>query len=159
MEAERAAAARAAAAELTRTAAEQARAAALLEPEATVIPEQTYYGPSDDDLASRAIMANLLTELNRATFDDPPPPPPVVVPVIKAEPLPTRPVDDVPSPMVERDMADTAMLLRELSSLGFATDDDRSAATPPPAQAAPPRQAPKPIVDPKKKKKGLFGRG
>jgi hypothetical protein len=104
-------------------------------------------------------MANLLTELNRATFDDPPPPPPVVVPVIKAEPLPTRPVDDVPSPMVERDMADTAMLLRELSSLGFATDDDRSAAAPPPSRASPPRQAPKAIVDPKKKKKGLFGRG
>jgi hypothetical protein len=128
-------------------------------PDESVIPEPAYYGPSDDDLASRAIMANLLTELNRATFDDPPPPPPpVVVPVIKAEPLPTRPVDDVPSPMVERDMADTAMLLRELSSLGFATDDDRSAATPPPPQAAPPRPAPR-AIDPKKKKKGLFGRG
>jgi hypothetical protein len=155
---ERASAARTAAAELTRTAADQFLAApALLEPEATVILEPIYYGPSDEDLASRAIMANLLTELNRASFDDPAPPP-VVVPVITAQPLPTRPVDDVPPPMVERDMADTAMLLRELSSLGFATDDDRSAASPPPSQAAPPRQAPR-SIDPKKKKKGLFGRG
>ena len=104
-------------------------------------------------------MANLLTELNRATFDDPPaPPPPKITPVAKPEPLPTRPVDDVPPPMVTRDHADTAMLLRELSSLGFDTDDDRSAATPPPAKAAPPpRLAPK-GPDPKKKKKGLFGR-
>jgi hypothetical protein len=158
VQAERAASARAAAAELTRAAAEQFRAAELLEPEVPVRPESTYYGPSDDDLASRAIMANLLTELNRATFDDPPPPPPpVVVPVVMAEPLPTRSVDDVPLPMVTRDHADTAMLLRELSSLGFATDDDRSAATPPPPQAAPPRPAPRAID--KKKKKGLFGRG
>ena len=104
-------------------------------------------------------MANLLTELNRASFDDPPAPPPPEAPVIKQEPLPTRPVDDVPSPMVTRDHADTAMLLRELSSLGFDTDDDRSAATPPPSQSAPPRPAPR-AVDPKaKKKKGLFGRG
>ncbi len=54
--------------------------------------------------------------------------------------------------MVARDHADTAMLLRELSSLGFSADDD-SAPRPPTA----PR--PSQPVDPKKKRKGLFGRG
>jgi hypothetical protein len=60
--------------------------------------------------------------------------------------------------MVTRDHADTAMLLRELSSLGFATDDDRSAKTPPPPQAPPTRPAAPQPVDAKKKRKGLFGR-
>ena len=58
--------------------------------------------------------------------------------------------------MVARDQADNAMLLRGLSSLGFDNDDDRRPASPP-SQPAPPRAAPH--VDPKKKRKGLFGRG
>jgi hypothetical protein len=57
---------------------------------------------------------------------------------------------------VARDHADTAMLLRELSSLGFDNDDDRSAAAPAAPHAAPPRVARQ--VEPKKKRKGLFGR-
>jgi hypothetical protein len=51
------------------------------------------------------------------------------------------------------EMADTAALLRELSSLGF--DDEPSGPHPPPR--APSRPAPT-YVDPKKKKRGLFGR-
>ena len=57
--------------------------------------------------------------------------------------------------MVARDHADTAMLLRELSSLGFGMDD----APPPPAAPSPRPPSPAPAVDPKKKRKGLFGRG
>ena len=60
--------------------------------------------------------------------------------------------DDGPAPMVARDHADTAMLLRELSSLGFSADDDSA---PRPPTAPRPTQA----ADPKKKRKGLFGRG
>jgi hypothetical protein len=59
-----------------------------------------------------------------------------------------------PEPMVARDHADTAMLLRELSSLGFSDDDDRPAAPPRPPTARPPSAASK-----DKKRKGLFGRG
>jgi hypothetical protein len=58
-----------------------------------------------------------------------------------------------PTPMVSRDQTDTAMLLRELSSLGFEEDDDRPS-TPPPAH----RPVPHPSAE-KKKRKGLFGRG
>ena len=64
-------------------------------------------------------------------------------------------IDTGPAPMVARDHADTAMLLRELASLGFGMDDDA------PAPSAPAPRAPTsaPPVDPKKKRKGLFGRG
>ncbi len=61
-----------------------------------------------------------------------------------------------PKPLVARDQADTAMLLRELSSLGFS--DDARPSSSPPATARPsrptPARAPKP-----KRRKGLFGRG
>jgi hypothetical protein len=57
--------------------------------------------------------------------------------------------------MVARDHADTAMLLRELSSLGFSDDDDRP--TPPPAR--PPTSRPPSTAGRDKKRKGLFGRG
>jgi hypothetical protein len=58
--------------------------------------------------------------------------------------------------MVARDHADTAMLLRELSSLGFSEDEDRpSSPSPrPPTRPTPPSQSSK-----DKKRKGLFGRG
>ncbi len=59
--------------------------------------------------------------------------------------------------MVARDQADTAMLLRELSSLGFGIDDPGPSA---PSAPAPARHAPAPsAVADKKKRKGLFGRG
>jgi hypothetical protein len=61
-----------------------------------------------------------------------------------------------PEPMVARDHADTAMLLRELSSLGFSDDDDRP--TPPPAPRAP-TSRPSSASSKDKKRKGLFGRG
>ena len=50
-------------------------------------------------------------------------------------------MDAGPVPMVARDHADTAMLLRELSSLGFGADDDRPE---PPARTRP---APQPAVE------------
>jgi hypothetical protein len=62
--------------------------------------------------------------------------------------------DREPAPLVQRDQADTAALLRELSSLGFGDDSSRPA--PPPTTT--PRQAP-PTPDTKKKRKGLFSRG
>ena len=64
-------------------------------------------------------------------------------------------IDTGPAPMVARDHADTAMLLRELASLGFGTDDERHRRRTPAPRA--PTSAPP--VDPKKKRKGLFGRG
>ena len=63
--------------------------------------------------------------------------------------------------MVARDHADTAMLLRELSSLGF-SDDDNGPSTPPSGGAP---RSPRPATpspsssDKNKKRKGLFGRG
>jgi hypothetical protein len=101
-------------------------------------------------MASHA--SSLLTELNREAPAKAPAPAPEPEPVEAAvEPEPEV-QDDGPAPMVARDHADTAMLLRELSSLGFSADDD-SASRPPTA----PR--PSQPVDPKKKRKGLFGRG
>ena len=66
------------------------------------------------------------------------------------------PVDAGPAPMVARDHADTAMLLRELSSLGFGRRRARRRDRRP--RAAPPRRGRR-AADPKKKRKGLFGRG
>jgi hypothetical protein len=66
-----------------------------------------------------------------------------------------EPYNNIPKPFVQRDLADTASLLRELSSLGFEDEP-----TPPPdsrpAPATPPRQVSAP--PPSKKKRGLFGR-
>jgi hypothetical protein len=103
-------------------------------------------------MASHA--SSLLTELNREAPAKAPAPAPEPEPVAAAvaEPEPEA-RDDGPAPMVARDHADTAMLLRELSSLGFGADDD-SAPRPPTAPAPRPTQP----VDPKKKRKGLFGR-
>jgi Domain of unknown function (DUF4388) len=64
-----------------------------------------------------------------------------------------EPTSDLPEPIVQRDLTDTASLLRELSSLGF--EDE-------PASSGPARPAPSPPrpvqAAPPKKKKGLFGR-
>jgi hypothetical protein len=61
--------------------------------------------------------------------------------------------DGMPQPIVQRDLTDTASLLRELSSLGF--EDEPSG--PPPMRPGP--SAPRPVqAAPTKKKKGLFGR-
>ena len=100
----------------------------------------------------------MLTELNRdmpvQRSDEPVDGPPAEA----ATPEPAAaavhdPADD-PAPMVARDHTDTAMLLRELSSLGFGGDDERPAG-PSPAPAPRPVQ---PSAD-RKKRKGLFGRG
>jgi hypothetical protein len=130
-------------------------------------PAQPVFAPApveaepEIDFAERAAIAahaaNLLTELTRESFSAPLSPP-------EPEPEPARapaPADDVrpdlptgPAPMVARDQADNAMLLRELSSLGFGGDEDRSY----PAASTPrPVSAPEPQA--KKKRKGLFGRG
>ena len=76
--------------------------------------------------------ASMLTELNREAGRGPAPP--------AARSPRRRPCrrgqaekGAGPEPMVTRDHADTAMLLRELSSLGFGTDDD---APPPPGAGA-----------------------
>jgi hypothetical protein len=61
---------------------------------------------------------------------------------------------NIPQPFVQRDLADTASLLRELSSLGF--EDDPTA----PAAPRPAPQSPRPTsqTPASKKKRGLFGR-
>ena len=64
------------------------------------------------------------------------------------------PVDNLPRPFVQRDLADTASLLRELSSLGF-EDEPPSSTGPRPGPSAPRPITPPP---PSKKKRGLFGR-
>ena len=65
-------------------------------------------------------------------------------------------------PFAQRDLADTASLLRELSSLGFEDDPAPSAPRPAPAQgpgtSTPPRPAPTSAAAQQKKKRGLFGR-
>ena len=90
-----------------------------------------------------------------------------MIPAAPAEPAPERRREPVvedkdpeevstgPEPMVARDHADTAMLLRELSSLGFSDDDGRPA--PPPQR--PPTSRPPSAASKDKKRKGLFGRG
>jgi hypothetical protein len=111
--------------------------------------------------AFAAEAASMLTELNREIVT--PAAPPAEAKAAAPEPVAAAEADEAereepPAPMVQRDQADTAMLLRELSSLGFGQDDDRPA---PPAH--PPAQRPTapvaPAADPKRKRKGLFGRG
>ena len=65
---------------------------------------------------------------------------------------------DGPHPVVQRDLADTASLLRELSSLGFEDEPPTPAGPRPPHGAG--ASAPRPVtaVSPQKKKRGLFGR-
>jgi hypothetical protein len=109
------------------------------------------------DSAVRAAEAvSMLNELNRES-----------IPAASAEPAPQRRREPVveeqvaeevsggPEPMVARDHADTAMLLRELSSLGFSDDDER----PTPAPPRPPTSRPPSASGKDKKRKGLFGRG
>ncbi|MEP6761114.1 MAG: DUF4388 domain-containing protein [Sporichthyaceae bacterium] len=105
------------------------------------------------DEAMRAAEAgNILNELNREMS---PAPEPESVPVRVVEEVVLEEVATGPEPMVARDHADTAMLLRELSSLGL-SDDDRPSSTPP----RPPRSTPPSMPSSKdKKRKGLFGRG
>ena len=129
-------------------AADQAAAAAA---------EREAAGPTDQQVGERAEHAahasSLLTELNReAPAAAPVAADPEPAPAPEPEPAPDH-VDDGPAPMVARDQADTAMLLRELSSLGFGADDGPSAPSAPAAPRATPHH------DAKKKRKGIFGRG
>ena len=71
------------------------------------------------------------------------------------EPADEEPTSTLPEPIVQRDLTDTASLLRELSSLGF--EDDGPSGGPPARPATPPRPVSAPAAPPKKKK-GLFGR-
>ncbi|MGH8888423.1 MAG: hypothetical protein ACRDV3_01525 [Acidothermaceae bacterium] len=77
---------------------------------------------------------------------------------LQAEPEATvvddEPADEgLPQPIVQRDLTDTASLLRELSSLGFEDEP------PGPSPMRPGPSAPRPVpATPAKKKKGLFGR-
>jgi hypothetical protein len=71
------------------------------------------------------------------------------------EPVPAEePTNTLPEPIVQRDLTDTASLLRELSSLGL-EDDAPSGPTHP---VRPPASRPVSTPAPPKKKKGLFGR-
>ena len=67
--------------------------------------------------------------------------------------------EPMPAPVAQRDLADTASLLRELSSLGF-EDEPPAPAGPRPGPAAAGPSAPRPITTSaaQKKKRGLFGR-
>jgi hypothetical protein len=144
--AEQQAAARAAAEQqaAARAAAEQQAAARAAVPQPSP--------PRDDNAgASASHASSLLTQLNREAPARPPQPAPAPEPVAAAAEPEPEPEDAGPEPMVARDHADTAMLLRELSSLGFGADDESA----PHLTAARPAQP----VDPKKKRKGLFGRG
>ncbi|MGZ4591330.1 MAG: hypothetical protein ACXV2I_11145, partial [Actinomycetes bacterium] len=103
--------------------------------------------------------SNMLTELTRegSPVATPKPAPETdATPQREAESEPAPPEQPafVAPPVVEREQADTAALLRELSSLGFGDDSSRPSSPPP----STPRSAP-PALDPKKKRKGLFGRG
>ncbi|MDQ1464849.1 MAG: hypothetical protein QOC73_1790, partial [Actinomycetota bacterium] len=62
-----------------------------------------------------------------------------------------------PQPIAQRDLADTASLLRELSSLGF-EDEPPPPSGPRPAQGAGPATPRPPTTSAPKKKRGLFGR-
>ena len=120
------------------------------------IEEDTARG---DESLRAAEAASLLTSLNRdmplgADAHAKPEPEPEREP--EPEVYVPEPASDGPAPMVARDHADTAMLLRELSSLGFSDDDNRPASPPPRT----PRPAPQAAnSDKNKKRKGLFGRG
>jgi hypothetical protein len=71
-----------------------------------------------------------------------------------AEPEVEEALPDEPPPYVAREQTDTAMLLRELSSLGFSNEDEGPSNSPPP-----PVHRPAPAAADKKKRKGRFGRG
>ena len=67
--------------------------------------------------------------------------------------------EPMPAPVAQRDLADTASLLRELSSLGF-EDEPPAPAGPRPGASTPGPNAPRPVTTSaaQKKKRGLFGR-
>ncbi len=134
LEAERAAAARAEAEqrEQERLAYEAAQASAP-----QVDPHQ---------LASASAMLSEFSRTGATTLqqeDDEQPPPDEV-----QEP-------EQPQPLVQRDLTDTASLLRELSSLGF---EDEGPSGPPPAAPRAGSPQPRPVTTSAKKKRGLFGR-
>jgi hypothetical protein len=112
--------------------------------------------PAMDDnpraLAQHA--SSLLTDLTRNAPVAPPAEAEVVAAAAESEVEDEPAVPDQPTPYQVREQTDTAMLLRELSSLGFSSDDEGPSNAPPP-----PVHRPAPAAADKKKRKGLFGRG
>jgi hypothetical protein len=107
--------------------------------------------------AARSEMASataLLVELSAQAVDVPVQPTPVDAPddVADDDEDEQQVAVSVGAPMFE--MTDTAALLRELSSLGV---EDDAPSAPAPAPRSPSRPS-TPTIDPKKKKRGLFGR-
>ena len=145
-EQERLAAEDAARAEVARAAAEQAERAAA-RAEADRIEAERLAARDATDPSHLASANAMLSEFSRTGAT-----------TLQVEPEQTiiedEPADEgLPQPIVQRDLTDTASLLRELSSLGF--EDEPSG--PPPMRPAP--SAPRPVqATPAKKKKGLFGR-
>jgi hypothetical protein len=116
-----------------------------------------------EEYERRSNAAAMLAELAMHVSESPLEPAPAAEAVVPDQ-VPYEPVDDDEPAELEpvaavvggppRDMADTAALLRELSSLGL---EDEPAAPTPPAPRAPARP-PAPSASPaKKKKRGLFG--
>ncbi|MDQ1748517.1 MAG: hypothetical protein QOD07_2780 [Frankiaceae bacterium] len=124
---------------------ERARAEAEAEAEAEAAEAEEASRRQRNKSAASAALAELAQELptqpdpvDEAGYVEEPADEPVAVPVSVGA--------------ASMEMADTAALLRELSSLGI---EDEPA--PPPPPRSPSRPSP-PAVDPKKKKRGLFGR-
>lgn len=122
---------------------------------APAAPEDSGHRPDVvDDQTARAsaqLQADAFAELSAAATHVAPPS------VVVAEPAPEAAaepgvvlVDEAPARSAEG--TDTAALLRELSSLGFADDPL------PPQPNRPVSSAPRPSAGPPKKRKGLFGR-
>jgi hypothetical protein len=98
--------------------------------------------------------SSLLTDLTRNATVGPPAEAEVVAAAAEPEVEDDPALTDEPSPYAVREQTDTAMLLRELSSLGFSNDDEGPSNPPPP-----PVHRPASTNADKKKRKGLFGRG
>jgi hypothetical protein len=143
--------------EATRLAAEQ-EAARLAEEQAAVdvvqmpVPKLAETGGAPEPLGvperSRlhdGIPLQVMNEFSAALAAGPEPVEPVTAVAVETEEPPARPV--------RSELADTAALLRELSSLGLDDDEPASRNNPP----APPRQAPPP-TNQKPRKRGFFGR-
>lgn len=127
------------------TAEEAERAAARVETDRVEAERLAKLDATDPThLASASAMLSEFSRTGATTLEAEPEAPPVEEEVTD---------EGLPQPIVQRDLTDTASLLRELSSLGF--EDEPSG--PSPMRPAPSGPRPVPAA-PAKKKKGLFGR-